>query len=294
VTGTSKQNFHQQLNRWLDQKEEQAALIPLIHQIRKEHPHMSARLIYKRLCPNTMGRDKFEDFCFAHGFKVTCSRNYRRTTDSSGVERFPNLIEGRELTGVNRVFVSDITYYEMNKEFYYITLIMDLYTREVVGYNKSKSLRTAETTIPAIKMMARNIGSDELEGAIIHSDGGGQFYCKEFLVLTQKFKMNNSMAKLVYDNSHSERLNGIIKNDYLIPYGPQNDAQLGLCLTKAIRNYNNGKPHGSLGGMTPVEFRNSNCNKPMFIKKITTTVEIENNSPSYFPTSTVQHHHQYV
>jgi putative transposase len=110
VTGTSKQNFHQQLNHWLGQKEEQAFLVPLIRQIRKEHPHMSAHLMYKKLCPKTMGRDKFEGFCFENGFKVTCPKNNRRTTDSSGVERFPNLIEGRELTGVNRVFVSDITY----------------------------------------------------------------------------------------------------------------------------------------------------------------------------------------
>lgn len=294
MTGTSKQNFHQQLNRWLDQKEEQAALIPLIRQIRQEHPHMSARLMYKKLCPNTMGRDKFEGFCFENGFKVACPRNFRLTTDSSGVEWFPNLIEGRELTGVNRVFVSDITYYEMNNKFSYITFIMDLYTREIVGYSKSKSLRTAETTIPAIKMMARNIGPAQLEGAVFHSDGGGQFYSKEFLAHTAMLKMKNSMAKLVYDNSHAERINGIIKNDYLIPYGPQNDAQLGLGLARAVRNYNTGKPHGSLGGKTPAEFRKSNCNKPLYIKKITTTVEIENNSPSYFPTSTVQHHHQYV
>jgi hypothetical protein len=294
VTGTSKQNFHQQLNRWLNQKEEQAVLIPLIRQIRKEHPHMSARLMYKKLRPKTMGRDKFEGFCFENGFKVTCSKNYRRTTDSSGVERFPNLIEGRELTGVNRVFVSDITYYEMNNRFHYLSFIMDLYNREIVGYSKSNSLRTTETTLPALKMMVRNIGQVRLEGAIFHSDGGGQYYDKEFLMLTAKLKMKNSMAKLVYDNSHSERINGIIKNDYLIPYDPQNEAQLGLDLARAVRNYNTGKPHGSLDGMTPAEFRKTNSVKSLYIKKITTTIEIENNSPSYFPTSTVQHHHQYV
>jgi len=244
--------------------------------------------MYKKIRPETMGRDKFEEYCFSLGLQVTRPRNFRKTTDSTGVVRFLNLIEGREVTGVNRVFVSDITYYEMNNRFSYLTFIMDLYTREIVGYNKSNSLRTTETTLPAIKMMARNIGPAQLEGAIFHSDGGGQFYSKEFLAFSATLKMKNSMAKLVYDNSHAERLNGIIKNDYLIPYGPQTDAQLGLDLARAIRNYNTGKPHGSLGGMTPSEFRKKNCNKPLFIKKITTTIKVENILPSTCPTSTVQ------
>jgi transposase InsO family protein len=210
------------------------------------------------------------------------------------VIRFPNLIEGREVTGVYRVFVSDITYYEMNGRFYFITFIIDLYTREIVGYSLSNNLRTTGTTLPALQMMVRKIGADPLDGAIFHSDGGGQYYEKEFIKLTTRLNMKNSMGKLVYDNSHAERINGILKNDYLIPYSPQNEVQLRLELTRAVRNYNTGKPHGSLYGMTPTEFRETNSVKPLFIKKIRKTIEVENNSPSYFPTSTVQHYHQYV
>lgn len=255
---------------------------------------MSIRLMYKKIKPETMGRDKFEAYCFSLSLNVIRPRNFRKTTDSTGVVRFPNLIEGREVTGVYRVFVSDITYYEMNNRFYYITFIMDLYTREIVGYSLSKSLRTTETTLPAIKMMVRIIGPARLEGAIFHTDGGGQYYEKEFIKLTAKMNIKNSMGKLVYDNSHAERLNGILKNDYLIPYSPQNEDQLRFELTRAVRNYNTGKPHGSLKGMTPTEFRETNSAKSLFIKKIRETIEVENNSPSYFPTSTVQHHHQYV
>lgn len=293
--GTSKQSFHQKQNRWLNRKEEQAALIPLIQQIREAHPKMSARIMYKKLHVNTMGRDMFEAFCFENGFKVNRPKNYRKTTDSSGVEHFPNRIEGRELTGVNQVFVSDITYFELNGRFYYLTLIMDLYSREIVGFSESDSLRTTGTTLPALKMLARNIGSAQLEGSIFHSDGGGQYYDKEFLKLTKKLGMKNSMAKFVLENSHSERINGTIKNDYLIPYNPQNESELKRFLTKAVRNYNAEKPHSALGGMTPNEYRKNNTGKAMFIKKITTTIEVENNFPSYFPTSTVhQHQHDHL
>lgn len=290
----SKQNFHQQMNHWLDRKEEQAALIPLIREIRKDHPNMSARLMYQKIKPQTMGRDKFEDFCFEQGFRVVRPKNYRKTTDSSGVERFPNLIEGEEVTGVNRVFVSDITYYEINGRFYYLTLIMDLYNREIVGESASDNLRTKSTSLPALQMVVTKRGRDQLKGAIFHSDGGGQYYAKEFLDLTSRLEMRNSMAWEVYENSHSERLNGVIKNDYLIGYGPQNLPELRRDLSRAVHNYNTNKPHGSLDGKTPAEYRRSNSGKILKIKQKRKTVEIENNSPSYFPTSTVHHQHQNV
>jgi transposase InsO family protein len=250
--------------------------------------------MYWKVNPETMGRDRFEAFCFSLGLKVARPRNFRKTTDSSGVERFPNLIEGREVTGVNQVLVSDITYYEMNGRFKYLTFIMDLYNREVVGFSKSSNLRTISTTIPAINMAKKRIGAENLKGAIFHSDGGGQYYAKAFMQITSSLGMKNSMAKEVYENSHSERLNGTIKNDYLIPYNPQNDAALGRELARAVLMYNTDRPHSSLQGKTPMQFRQDNPGNIMIIKKIITTIEIENNSPSYFPTSTVQHHHQYV
>lgn len=256
---------------------------------------MSARIMYGKLNPTTMGRDKFEGFCFERGFRVNQPKNYRKTTDSSNTERFPNRIEGLELTRVNQVLVSDITYYEMNGRFSYLTFIMDLYTREIVGFHDSKSLRTKETSLPAMKMAEKRFGKEAFKGAIFHSDGGGQYYAKEFLTLTSDLGMVNSMAEEVYQNSHAERINGIIKNSYLAGYNPQNEAELKKDLARAVFNYNTSKPHGSLKGRTPAECRFIDLSITMKIKQITKTIEIENNSPSYFPTSTVHHHqHEYV
>jgi transposase InsO family protein len=284
----SKQSFHQKLDRWLAGKEEQAALIPIIRDIREDHPRMGARVMYDKILPDTMGRDKFEAYCFSIGLKVNYPKNYRKTTDSSKTKRFPNLIEGIEVTGVNQVLVSDITYYEMNRRFYYLTFITDLYNKEIVGYSVSRSLKTIDTTIPALKMVFRRFGKDKLKGTILHSDGGGQYYADEFRKLTKDMK--NSMAKEVYENPHAERINGTIKNDYLIPYGPQNEASLKRELSRAVYNYNTGKPHSSNEGLTPEALRNSSKKIIVKVKKINKTIEVENNSASYFPTSTAQHH----
>lgn len=279
--GITKQSFHQMLGRRNYAQEETGQLLYLVDQIRKDHPHMAVREIYRKLMPSSMGRDKFEQMCFYHGYRVAQKRNFRRTTDSSGVTRFPNMIKGIEVTGVNQVFVSDITYYDLNNEFYYLTFIMDLFNREVVGFHAGEGLRTEQTTLPALHMMVRERGIANLKGAVIHSDGGGQYYSKEFCKLTGKLGMINSMTEeTVYENAHAERLNGIIKNNYLYPYAPTDLGTLKKKLKKAVRMYNTEKSHRALGSKTPVQYRIEN------------SIETENNNACYLPFSTEKHHHK--
>ena len=276
VVGISKQSFHQMLRRRRYKAEEQEQLIPLINEIRMDHPRMSARDIYLKLQPSCMGRDQFERFCMDSGYRIKQLRNYRITTNSLGVTRFLNLIRELEVTRVNQVFVSDITYYDMGPRTYYLTLIMDLFTREVVGWSASDNLRTENTTLPALHRLINQRGRANIEGSIIHSDGGGQYYCKEFKALTKDLKMVNSMTEeKVYENAHAERLNGIIKNNYLYPYGPTNMSSLKRLLNKAVLMYNTGKPHKALGKLTPSEFKK--------------TIDNQDNSSGYLPLSTVNH-----
>jgi transposase InsO family protein len=280
VVGISKQGFHQMLERRHLREEEWQQLIPVLRDFRKDHPRMSARDIYLRLQPSAMGRDRFERLCLESGFRVKPLKNYRVTTNSFGVTRFPNLIKDKKLTGINQVFVSDITYYEIGSKCYYITLIMDLFNREIVGWSASDNLRTEWTTIPALHQLFRVRGKSNIQGAIFHSDGGGQYYCKEFLALTKGLMLNSMTEEKVYENSHAERLNGTIKNNYLYPYNPKNLASLRKMLNKAVYMYNTGKPHCALGKLTPSSFLLQN------------TVDYENNSKkSYFPLPTVYHIH---
>lgn len=260
--------------------EEQEQLIPLINEIRRDHPRMSARDIYLKLQPSSMGRDQFERFCMDSGYRIKQLKNYRVTTNSLGVTRFPNRIKEIEVTGVNQVFVSDITYFDLEKKTCYVTLIMDLFNREVVGYSASDNLRTEDTTIPALYRLISERGRSNLKGAIFHSDGGGQYYSNDFKKITGELGMKNSMTEeKVYENSHAERLNGIIKNNYLYPYGPTSLKALKRELKRAVYMYNTGKPHKALRKLTPANYLKNNI------------VDTKDNSESYLPLPTIHNNH---
>ena len=250
--GYSKQAFHQKMDRKLQVEEQKTLLLPIIQELREEHPGVAARELYNILRPECMGRDRFEAFCYEQGLKLERKRNFIRTTDSSGVVRFPNLVIGRELTHANQVWVSDITYYQMVNSVYYLTFIMDLYSRVIVGYNVSARLKTEQTTLPALRQALK--ARKPAPGLIFHSDGGGQYYSKEFLDLTRKWNIANSMCDIVFENPHAERINGTIKNQYIKGYNPQCYRTLIKATDRAVHNYNGVRPHKSLGRKTPLQF----------------------------------------
>ncbi|MDE3252944.1 MAG: IS3 family transposase [Bacteroidota bacterium] len=251
-TNYSKQAFHQKMDRMLLHREMELLLLPIITELRADHPGVAARQLYFILRPKGIGRDKFEQICFQNGFKLERLRSWRRTTDSSGVIRFPNLVTGIEFTDVNQLWVSDITYYQIGQRFYYLTFILDNYSRMIVGHSVSKQLLTEQTTLPALQTALQK--RKPKRGLIFHSDGGGQYYCKSFIKLTESFHIKNSMCDVAYENPYAERINGTIKNQYLKGYNPQNYNELVSMTDKAIYNYNYVRPHKSLKNQTPAGF----------------------------------------
>lgn len=249
----------------------------IMDQFREDHPGMSLRDAYYVINPSGIGRDKFEHYLQSLGFGVGKKKSYHRTTNSNGVIRFPNLIERIKLTRVNQAWVSDITYYQMAGTFCYLTFIMDLYSRRILGYSVSTTLLTTHTTIPALLMAFKTRENNVHPGLIIHSDGGGQYYCKAFTELTKSAKMLNSMGKTVYENPYAERINGIIKNNYLVYYSPINYKDLKKKTKKAVMMYNQQKPHSALNRLSPLQFEE-------LIER--RDIESENNSKSNFPLST--------
>ena len=89
---------------------------------------------------------------------------------------------------------------------------------------------------------------------IFHSDGGGQYYDKEFLSLTTKLKFRNSMCECAYENGKAERVNGTIKNNYLKHYTINNFKILVKSVDRAVKLYNEDRPHKSLKYITPCAF----------------------------------------
>lgn len=229
----------------------------IVRDIRIDNPGMALRYIYHKLPQKLIGRDRFERIFKDIGYGVRMEKKYTRTTDSRGVTKFENLALGIDLKRSDQLWVSDITYYEVGSKFYYLTFILDAYSRRIVGYSVSTTLKTEDTTIPALKMALafrgyskRNMPQD----LIFHSDGGGQYYCKEFIVMLRELGIRSSMAETVYENSKAERINGVIKNSYLKRWSIRTMQELAQSVDRAVRAYNSEKPHSSLGLHTPIEF----------------------------------------
>ena len=229
-------------------------VLQLVHQIRSDHPTMSCRAMYYKLRPLPLGRDNFEQLCKAHGYGREPLKSSQRTTNSNGVVRFDNLLASLTLTAPNQAWSSDITYFEIRKKFYYITFILDCYSRVILGYKASTKLETADTTLPALLMAIETRKGVIPKGLVLHSDGGGQYYAKVFLKLTDKHHMKNSMCEFAYENGKAERINGIIKNNYLKFYKIESFTALQKSLDRAVRLYNDEKPHKSLKYETPSEY----------------------------------------
>jgi len=260
AVGYSKQAIHQFIGRSNRYKEEVSHLIELILQIRKDHPTMCCRSMYYKINPSYIGRDKFEAICREYGFTSKRTKSRHKTTDSCGVIRFENLLNDRILTDKDEAWSSDITYYEIDGNFYYITFILDCYSRRIIGHNVSSRLLTRQTTLPSIRMAVKTRGDQIKEGVIFHSDGGGQYYADEFLEFTQEYGFKNSMCKHAYENGKAERVNGVIKNNYLKHWDIESLKDLVKSVDRAVNLYNNDKPHSSLQRMTPMEFESKITN----------------------------------
>lgn len=255
--GISKQSFHQYHDRLTKRIEEESYLLLLVDQIRRDHPTMGCRDMYFKLRPGIMGRDLFEEFCRYHGYQSKKTKNFRRTTDSTGVKRFENLSKDFSPTNIDQLWVSDITYYEVEERFFYLTFVLDVYSRRILGWNVADRLTTEKTTLNALNKAIKTRGKDEFEGLIFHSDGGGQYYDKAFLRLTHTCRIRNSMCKNPWENAYAERINGTIKNNYLKHWNIKSLGELIKSVDRAVNLYNTDKPHKSLKRLTPVAFENS-------------------------------------
>lgn len=252
----TRQGIHQLLDRRMKQNETFAYLNLVVAQIRNDHPTMSCRAMYYKIQPDKIGRDKFEQLCKDWGFMSELPVKPTRTTDSTGVIRFDNLLTNFTLTDINQAYSSDITYFEVSGTYYYLTFIIDCYSRRILGHVASKRLTTEHTTLPALQQALKSRNFTIPEGIIFHSDGGGQYFDKEFLALTTKYHFRNSMCEMAYENGKAERINGIIKNNYLIHYPIKTFEQLKKMLDRSVSLYNKEKPHKSLHYLSPIDYEN--------------------------------------
>ena len=179
-------------------------------------------------------------------------RSVRTTWSNHWMHKYPNLITGVIPTSSNQIWVSDITYIEtVNDGFVYLHLVTDLYSRRIMGWSLSPTLHS-EYTLSALNMAIRNAGCN-LAGLIHHSDRGCQYCCDKYVSLLKSSGISISMTQSgdPLENSVAERVNGIIKNEWL-KHEKIIDRSFAIRRVSEIINiYNNLRPHASLNYMTP-------------------------------------------
>jgi transposase InsO family protein len=252
--GISKQAHHQSLQCQRSYQQKERVIVGLMLDIREIHPAMGLRTMYELYQPESVGRDAIISIGLKYGFRTKLFRNKTRTTFSSPYSRYRNLLTNKTLYGTDQLWTSDITYFDLNGQFYYIVLIMDVYSRRIIGHSVADNMR-ATNNIQALQMAFRTRKITNFRhGLIHHSDRGGQYVSDDYVGLLEGANIRISMCDQVYENAHIERVNGTIKNQYLIHRKITNFGELVKELDRTVRTYNSLKPHSSLGRRTPCAF----------------------------------------
>ena len=258
--GLSKQAVHQWRLRQAAYGKLISKLLPRVESIRREHPGCGLAKIYDMLNPDGIGRDRFVSVMLAMGYGVKRKRKWIRTTDSIRENYEPNLIKGMVINQINRVWQSDITYYWTGKSFMYLTFLIDVYSRRIVGYHASTSMK-AKANRSALKMAFDNRKGHSLQGLIHHSDRGSQYIEKKYREMLKE--AHRSMCLEAYENPYAERINQTIKDEYLRHWRIKTLSQLKTALKRAVGHYNHKRIHRSLPGkQTPIGFEQKLKNLP--------------------------------
>lgn len=227
--------------------------ISILQDIRRRHKRMGCRSIYyaaKTKPP--VGRDAFIAIGHANGFRLKRRRNKRKTTWGQQIEVFPNLIDGKILTGINQVWQSDIFYHQENGKDYYGITIIDVYSRYLLALHLSRSLRAVEN-VKALQQAIETRSGYDLKGCIFHSDRGSQYISEIHKSILREYDMKPSMCKIPQQNAYAEKVQDTIKNNYLatITFEGKN---LRTISRKVKALYNEEKPHTSLMNKTPISY----------------------------------------
>lgn len=256
--GVTRQAYYQSKHRVLQDLIEQEILIDKIGDVRKYHKRLGGRKLFFMLegfmkeHGIKMGRDAFFDLLRDHNLLIKQRKRYHVTTNSNHwMKKYPNLIKDLEPLGPNHVWVSDITYWKTKGGHYYISFITDAYSRKIVGYHVADTMEAIQS-VKALRIAIKML-KPEVTGLIHHSDRGSQYCSSAYVKTLKKSKIKISMTENgdPLENAIAERINGIIKGEYLFDYDIRSLSKAKEVLESVIKLYNEGRPHLSIGNATP-------------------------------------------
>lgn len=260
VLSVSRSGFHAWQSRGLSARDERdEELMPLIRDIFWTHRRRyGARRIARELASHgeQCGVARVAKLLEIQSLRAIQPKSYRPQTTNSRhrLGYNSNLLRDRELPRrINEVWVADITYIPLHGgRFGYLSLLMDLYSRRVVGWEYQDSMTDALVLSSLKKAIRDRQPSTEL---IHHSDRGGQYASRSYRDVLRRGSMHQSMSDAgnCYDNAFMESCFGTLKTELeLTEYADSLEAVREL--SSYIRYYNQDRRHSSLGYLTPAEF----------------------------------------
>jgi len=229
----------------------------MVMKVREKQKRIGCRKLLSMISPfmpegEQIGRDAFFDLLRRNGMLVRKRRTCAYTTNSfHWLHKYPNLIKELVPQRPNQLWVSDITYIKTATGFVYLYLITDAYSRKIVGWYLAETME-AQNALEALYMALSQLPSNAKE-IIHHSDRGIQYCSSKYVNCLQKHGIKISMTENSdpYENAIAERVNGILKTEWLYDMTLKNFAEAKNVVKEVINIYNTERPHSSIEMLTP-------------------------------------------
>ena len=208
-----------------------------------------------------VGKDKVAKLMKKDGLTAMKKKAFRpkTTINNPNTAKSPRIfkIEDNQVTGPNQVWVSDLTYLPTGNGFSYLVTVMDLFNREIKGWDISDSMEATNTKNALLEAIRRTSGP--LTKLVFHSDQGVQYCSSEVRNKLNILKIIQSMSRKgnCYDNAFAESFFGSMKNELEFNHF-QNLDEAKMEIFKYINWYNRERMHSSLGYLSPVEYKKEN------------------------------------
>lgn len=253
MAGLSRQAYYQGRRERRRRSCQAEMIIAAVRSHRAELPRVGVRKLHHLLAQDgvEIGRDRLFAILRERDMLVATKRKSVRTTyRDQSLPVYRNLLYQLEPTRPHQVWVSDITYVEVEGGYVYLTLITDMVSHRIIGWNAADTLVASES-IKALQMAIAQLPLDRWP--IHHSDRGCQFCCHEYVAVLDARGLPISMteANHCYENAMAERVNGILKDEFNLDAKFRTRAQARFAIAQAIHTYNARRPHSALAMRTP-------------------------------------------
>ena len=255
--GLSRQSYYKNKKCRLKRNADLVIVRDLVMKIRCRMPRIGTRKLYYLIKDDLkeinikLGRDVLFNFLRAEHLLIKPKRSYIKTTNSKHwMKKYPNLIKDMTVTKPEQLWVSDITYIQTDDGHNYLSLITDAYSKKIMGYELLDNL----TTAGPLKALESALKSRKYKHKLIHHSDRGLQYCSAEYI--QKLKDNEIEISMTengdpYENAIAERINGILKYEFLLINGFKNHMEAVEVIKESIQIYNEQRPHLSCDMLTP-------------------------------------------